>query len=54
LERPLDQQRVPQTYHEILQDELGVKKPTTLHGLEDVLQQRHYIEIAEAKATVAG
>ena len=36
---PLDQQGVPRTYHAILQDELGVKKPTTLHGLEDVLQQ---------------
>ena len=36
---PLDQQGVPQTYHAILQDELGVKKPATLHGLEDVLQQ---------------
>ena len=30
---------LPQTYHEILQDELGVKKPTTMHGVEDVLQQ---------------
>ena len=29
----------PHTYHAILQEELGVKKPTTLTGLEDVLQQ---------------
>ena len=36
---PLDPQGVPHTYHAILQDELGVKKPTTLNGLEDVLQQ---------------
>ena len=36
---PLDPQGVPHTYHAILQEELGVKKPTTLNGLEDVLQQ---------------
>ena len=37
---PLDQQGVPQPYRAILQDELGVKKLTTLHGLEDVLRRR--------------
>ena len=36
---PLGPQGVPHTYHAILQEELGVKKPTTLNGLEDVLQQ---------------
>ena len=39
LKPPLDQQGVPHTYHAILQEELCVKKPTTLNGLEDVLQQ---------------
>ena len=36
---PLGPQGVPHAYHAILQEELGVKKPTTLYGLEDVLQQ---------------
>ena len=36
---PLHPQGVPHTYHAILQEELGVKKPTTLNGPEDVLQQ---------------
>ena len=56
---PLDQQGVPRTYHAILQDELGVKKPTTLHGLEGCAatvgsSDQQYIEIAKAKASVAG
>ena len=36
---PLDPPGVPHTYHAILHEELGVKKPTTLKSLEDVLQQ---------------
>ena len=31
--------KLPQICHAILKDELAVKKRTTLHGLEDVLQQ---------------
>ena len=36
---PLGPESVPHAYHAILQEELGVKKPTTLNRLEDVLQQ---------------
>ena len=38
----------------ILQKELGVRKPTTLHRLQDVgLSDKHHIEIAKDKPSVA-